>query len=86
MLNGLGVDTGVDLASLMEAGNYISTYLQRDTMSKVARAKCGKWKKISQHIYRNHRYEWLHFSKMHTDFSKVSINFFPKVILKLGSI
>ena len=42
MLNGLGVETGVDLASLMEAGNYISTYLQRDTMSKVARAKCGK--------------------------------------------
>ena len=42
MLNGLGVDTGVDLAPLMEAGNYISTYLQRDTMSKVARAKCGK--------------------------------------------
>jgi len=47
MLNGLEVETGVDLASLMEAGNYISTYLQRDTMSKVARAKCGKWKKMS---------------------------------------
>ena len=46
MLNGLGVETGVDLASLMEAGNYISTYLQRDTMSKVARAKCSKWKNI----------------------------------------
>ena len=38
MLNGLGVETGVDLVALMEAGNYISRSLGRENMSKVARA------------------------------------------------
>ena len=39
MLNGLGVDTGIDLASLIEAGNFISQHLQRDNQSRVALAQ-----------------------------------------------
>jgi hydroxymethylglutaryl-CoA lyase len=38
MLNGLGVETGVDLTELIAAGLYISSYLGRPTGSKVARA------------------------------------------------
>jgi hydroxymethylglutaryl-CoA lyase len=38
MLNGLGIETGVDLAELIAAGLYISSYLGRPTGSKVARA------------------------------------------------
>jgi len=38
MLNGLGVETGVDLAKLIDAGNYISDFLGRPSGSKVARA------------------------------------------------
>ena len=38
MLNGLGIETGVDLAGLMAAGNYISDFLGRPSGSKVARA------------------------------------------------
>lgn len=38
MLNGLGVETGVDLTELIAAGLYISSYLGRSTGSKVARA------------------------------------------------
>ena len=39
MLSGLGVETGVDLSSLIEAGDFISTSIGRESMSKVARAK-----------------------------------------------
>ena len=39
MLSGLGVETGVDLSSLIEAGDYISKSIGRESMSKVARAK-----------------------------------------------
>ncbi|OQS05902.1 hydroxymethylglutaryl-CoA lyase, mitochondrial precursor [Thraustotheca clavata] len=38
MLHGLGIKTGVDLNKVMEAGNFISTVLNRPTSSKAARA------------------------------------------------
>lgn len=38
MLNGLGVETGVDLEKLVAAGAYISEHLGRQSGSKVARA------------------------------------------------
>lgn len=38
MLNGLGIKTGVDLDKLIQAGQYISDFLQRPSGSKVARA------------------------------------------------
>jgi hydroxymethylglutaryl-CoA lyase len=39
MLNGLGIDTGVDLDLLIEAGNFISEILGRPSGSRVARAR-----------------------------------------------
>ncbi|CAO3455266.1 Hydroxymethylglutaryl-CoA lyase (EC 4.1.3.4) [Azospirillum argentinense] len=39
MLNGLGVETGVDLDRLVAAGAYISDAIDRPTASKVARAR-----------------------------------------------
>ncbi len=42
MLNGLGIETGVDLAKLAEAGRMISQHLGRPPASKVARALAGK--------------------------------------------
>jgi hydroxymethylglutaryl-CoA lyase len=39
MLNGLGIETGVDLDTLIEAGNYISEILGRPSGSRVARAR-----------------------------------------------
>jgi hydroxymethylglutaryl-CoA lyase len=41
LLNGLGIETGVDLCSLASAGNYISDFLGRPSGSKVARALRG---------------------------------------------
>ena len=38
MLNGLGIDTGVDLDKLVDAGNFIAGFLGRPSGSKVARA------------------------------------------------
>lgn len=38
MLDGLGIETGVDLKALVAAGNYISDQLGRPSGSKVARA------------------------------------------------
>uniref|UniRef100_K3XAW7 hydroxymethylglutaryl-CoA lyase n=1 Tax=Globisporangium ultimum (strain ATCC 200006 / CBS 805.95 / DAOM BR144) TaxID=431595 RepID=K3XAW7_GLOUD len=38
MLHGLGITTGVDLAKVIEAGDFISQLLGRPTSSKVARA------------------------------------------------
>ena len=35
MLNGLGIETGVDLGTLMETGEWISSLLGRPTSSKV---------------------------------------------------
>jgi len=39
LLNGLGINTGIDLARLIEAGNWISATLQRKTNSRVASAR-----------------------------------------------
>lgn len=38
MLNGLGIETGVDLNKLITVGNYISDFLKRPTRSKTAQA------------------------------------------------
>lgn len=42
MLNGLGIDSGIDLDKLVDAGAYISEFLQRENNSKVARAVLAK--------------------------------------------
>lgn len=42
MLNGLHVETGVDLMALVKAGDYISQAIGRENMSKVARASLAK--------------------------------------------
>jgi len=39
MLQGLGIETGVDLYSLIEAGRFISDHLGRASASKVSRAR-----------------------------------------------
>jgi hydroxymethylglutaryl-CoA lyase len=41
MLNGLGIDTGVNLDALIAAGTFISEALHRQTASKVARARAA---------------------------------------------
>jgi hydroxymethylglutaryl-CoA lyase len=41
MLNGLGIETGVDLEKLIAAGRYISDFLGRAPGSKVSRARAG---------------------------------------------
>lgn len=41
LLNGLGIDTQVDLSKLIAAGNYISKQLQQSSQSKVAKAFSG---------------------------------------------
>lgn len=38
MLDGLGIETGVDLTKLIAAGDFICNHLRRQTSSKVARA------------------------------------------------
>ena len=38
LLDGLGIETGVDMTRLRRAGHYISGHLQRETASRVARA------------------------------------------------
>jgi hydroxymethylglutaryl-CoA lyase len=42
MLRGLGIDTGVDLAKLIDAGEYITGFLGRPGNSKAARAIAAK--------------------------------------------
>ena len=42
MLHGMGVETGINLLKLVEAGHYISQEISRQTMSKVARAMLAK--------------------------------------------
>ena len=42
LLNGLGIETGVDLAKLAAAGRFISEALQREPASRVARALAAK--------------------------------------------
>jgi hydroxymethylglutaryl-CoA lyase len=38
LLDGLGIETGVDLTKLRRAGRYICDHLQRPSQSRVARA------------------------------------------------
>jgi hydroxymethylglutaryl-CoA lyase len=38
LLNGLGIETGIDLAALAETGEWISRQLGRESRSKAARA------------------------------------------------
>ncbi|HEY7687970.1 MAG TPA: hydroxymethylglutaryl-CoA lyase [Dongiaceae bacterium] len=45
MLDGLGIETGVDLAALADAGAYICKELGRTPASKVAQALAGKKKR-----------------------------------------
>ena len=42
MLHGLGIDTGIDLDNLIDAGQYISDFLQRPSNSRVAKALLTK--------------------------------------------
>jgi len=42
MLNGLGIETGVDLDRLVTVGHFIADFLGRPTGSKVGRAMLGK--------------------------------------------
>jgi hydroxymethylglutaryl-CoA lyase len=42
LLNGLGIETGVDLDRVFEAGRFICAQLQREPSSKVARAMSSK--------------------------------------------
>lgn len=42
LLQGLGIETGIDLDALAAAGNYICEYLGRPTRSRVALALAGK--------------------------------------------
>ncbi|HJV60998.1 MAG TPA: hydroxymethylglutaryl-CoA lyase, partial [Albitalea sp.] len=42
LLNGLGIDTGIDLDKLVDAGQAISTVLGRPPASRVARALLAK--------------------------------------------
>jgi hydroxymethylglutaryl-CoA lyase len=44
MLNGLGIESGVDLQALADAGAYICRELGRAPASKVAQALAGKKK------------------------------------------
>jgi hydroxymethylglutaryl-CoA lyase len=42
LLNGLGIDTGIDLDALILAGQQISTVLGRPTGSRVAKARSAQ--------------------------------------------
>jgi hydroxymethylglutaryl-CoA lyase len=42
LLNGLGIDTGIDLDKLVDAGKFISDVLQRKPNSRVATAILNK--------------------------------------------
>jgi hydroxymethylglutaryl-CoA lyase len=42
MLEGLGIDTGIDMNKLIAAGDFISRALGRPTNSRVAKALAAK--------------------------------------------
>ena len=42
MLHGMGIETGIDLDQLIDAGNFISEHLGRPTQSRVAKAVLAK--------------------------------------------
>ena len=43
MLDGMGIATGIDIATLVDVGNFISGALGRQTQSRAARALTGKY-------------------------------------------
>lgn len=54
MLQGMGIETGVDLEKLMVAGRYICEELGKNTESKVSKALSGKEKPLQfLQSYRN---------------------------------
>lgn len=42
LMNGLGIETGVDMAALREAGRFINDHLAREPVSRVARALAAR--------------------------------------------
>jgi hydroxymethylglutaryl-CoA lyase len=38
MLHGMGIDTGIDLDLLIDAGQFISDFLQRPSLSRAGKA------------------------------------------------
>ena len=50
MLNGMGIGTGVDFDKLVAAGRYISDFLGRQPVSRVARALAVNPNSASAHI------------------------------------
>lgn len=42
MLHGMGIDTGIDLDKLIDAGQFISDFLQRPSNSRAAKSLLGK--------------------------------------------
>jgi hydroxymethylglutaryl-CoA lyase len=44
MLQGMGIDTGIDLNALVDAGQFISAHLGRPSHSRVARALMSRRK------------------------------------------
>ena len=49
MLQGLGIETGVDLEALMDASDYICAALKRPNRSHVARALAARRQQQQQH-------------------------------------
>jgi hydroxymethylglutaryl-CoA lyase len=47
MLHGLGIETGIDLEKLVDAGAYISDFLQRKPNSRAATALLNKRAELS---------------------------------------
>jgi hydroxymethylglutaryl-CoA lyase len=50
MLDGLGIETGVEMAKLLAAGEYICTFLGRPTVSRAGRALAAKRKRETQTV------------------------------------
>jgi hydroxymethylglutaryl-CoA lyase len=50
MLDGLGIETGVDMGKLLEAGEYICGFLKRPTVSRAGRALLTKRKREAKAV------------------------------------
>ena len=50
MLEGMGLDTGVDLRSLVSCGTFISEALGRETASRAGRALDTKWRQEREEL------------------------------------
>ena len=48
LLNGLGIETGVDLDAMVEAGQWISAYLGRKSMSRAGNALAARRQSLAQ--------------------------------------